>query len=189
MLYGMLCMVTKSKFKKLCVLFLKRKMENQITDVLNQKLQDGRNFSDKWLNNIFEILMRVEEYERLAKNGCVNLIDYVQNPNLDFALIQEKNYQLFMTEVELLLNNIKHFINREDFLLLLLINIKVKKAEEDSGGFLATNIDSVSHRNNNVLKPEYYNIIPIMSELRGLIVKSLLTFINPKLKPKSEERL
>lgn len=154
-----------------------------------EKPQDSRNFADKWLNNIFEVLMRIEDYERLAKNGCVTLLDYVQNPQLDLALIQNKNYELFMTEVEVLLNNVKYFVNKKDFLVLLLKFKVIKDIERSVDGFLDLLRDEVAHEEWNVLKPEFVKIHPLMSDLRGMIVKTLFEFINPKFNVKGEEKL
>jgi len=156
---------------------------------IQEKSQDGLNFADKWLNNVFEVLMRIEDYERLAKNGCVNLQDYVQNPQLDLVLVQSKNYSLFMTEVLILLNDIKYFVNKKDFLMLLLKFEKIKKLEESVGGFLDLMRNNVTHEEWNTLKPEFVKIHPLMSDLRGMIVKTLFDFINPKFKDVSKDML
>lgn len=160
-------------------------MEN---DKLQEKQQDTRNFADKWLNNIFEVLMRIEDYERLAKNGCITILDYVQNPDLDLAVIQERNYQLFMTEVEIILNDIKHFVNKKEMLKLIIKFNLIKSIEKDVNGFLDVRVNYIAHTSENVLKPEYYNIHSLISELRGLLVTCLLEFINPKINFQTEKR-
>lgn len=160
------------------------------TEFLEKKEKsDSRNFADKWLNNIYEILMKIEDYERLAKNGCQDLLDYVQNSNLDLALIQEKNYQLFMTEVEILLNDIKHFVDKNEFLRLILKFNLIRKIEYDHEGFIDNRTNSVTRDYINILKPEFSIVHPLMSSLRGLLIKALFEFIKPTIKVKGEDRL
>jgi len=146
-----------------------------------QEKTDTRTFSDKWLENIFQVLMRLEDYERLSKNGCVTIMDYVQNTNLDLAVVQEKNYDLFMTEVEIVLNDTKPFIDKKTYLSLFLTFKNIKSKEIEVDGFLAVHRDEVRGLQENYLKKEFYYILPLLTDLRGKLVVALLGFINPKL--------
>lgn len=148
--------------------------------------QDTRTFTDKWFHNVFETLMRIESYERLMKNGCVSLLDYLENKNLNLVIIQEKNYSFLMTEIEILLNNIKAFINADKFLKMSMKIKRIRNIEKLSNGFLSSQTNVVLHTMDNFLKPDFYIIIPLVSELRGLLIASLLSFINPITKKKEK---
>ena len=155
----------------------------------NQEEKDTRNFADKWMDHIFEVLMRIEDYERLAKNGCSTLMEYIQNPDLDIATIQEKNYQLFMTEVSILMGDVRNFIDKNDYLVLFLRFKEIKDVEHSSHGFLDVKQDFVANTSYVDLKKEFYPILDLLSELRNILVKSLLIFLNPEIKSKTEESL
>jgi len=141
-----------------------------------------KNITDKWLDNIFECLMRLEHYERLLKEGCESIIEYVQNPNLCLADVQYKNYNLFIAEVEILMEDTRHLIDKEKFLNISLLLNYIKKYEDDVGGFIETKYDMVEHTQNNQMKFEFSNILPKISKLRGLFVSSLWKLLSPSAK-------
>lgn len=155
----------------------------------DQQQEDTRHFSDKWLDNIFDVLMRIEEYERLAKNGCRNLSDYLENPQIDLAVTQEKNYQFFMTEIQILLNDIKFFIKRENYLKISLKFNSIRKKEKEVGGFLLTFRNYVNQTSKNSIREEFSFVLPLLSELRGMLIQSLFEFINPKINIKFSTHL
>jgi len=154
-------------------------------DNINQK-----NITDKWLDNIYEILMRLEGYERLAKEGCNSLMEYLQsiaqNPNIDLATIQKKNYDMFITEFEILLNNIKHLVDKTIFLKMQIKLYRLIKTEKEVGGFLEKRFDMLQHSEWSVLKPEFYSALRQISELRGIAVSSLWKMLSPNAKENLE---
>lgn len=149
-------------------------MEEQ--DNINQK-----NITDKWLDNIYEILMRLEGYERLAKEGCISILDYVQNPaiELDMAQIQNKNYNLFITEFEVLLNNVKHLIDAPMYLKMMIKFNSLLKFENELGGYLKRMYNDVEHRQWYEIKPEFYYAQRQITALRGMAVESLWKLLTP----------
>jgi len=161
-------------------------MENNNQDY---EKKDVRNFSDKWMDHLFEVMMRIEDYERLARNGCSTLIDYVQNQNLDLAIIQEKNYQLFMTECSILMGDVKNFIDKKDYLELFLRFKEIKDKENSINGFLEMRQDHIANTSESYLKREFYQIIDLLSDFRNALVRSLLIFLNPEIKTKKEDTL
>ena len=141
-----------------------------------------KNITDKWLDNIFECLMRLEQYERLLKEGCESILDYVQNPNLNLADIQYKNYNLFITEAEILLEDTKHLIAKDKFLSISLLLKWIKNYEVDKDGLIKRVNDFVQHEYWNELKPEFSLVLPKISKLRGLFVSSLWKLLSPSAK-------
>lgn len=156
-------------------------MENESN--INQK-----NITDKWLDNIFEILMRLEGFERLAKEGCVSVLDYVQNPSIqiDMAQIQKKNYDLFIAEFIVLLNNARHLIDAKDCLKMQLKLNALSDFENEIGGLLETRSNMLQNREWFVLKPEFDYAVSEISSLRGLAVTSLWKVLSPNAKENLE---
>lgn len=65
------------------------------------------NINEKWLDNIYENIKKIEEYERLVREGCASLLDYVQIPlksrPVVVGLTQFKTLRFLLTEFTLLL--------------------------------------------------------------------------------------
>ena len=141
-----------------------------------------KNITDKWLDNIFESLMRLESYERLMKEGCEGILEYVQNPNINLADIQYKNYTLFITEAEILIEDTKHLIDKKRFLDITLLLNWIKNYEEEVDGFLERKYDMLQHQEWNEIKPEFRIIFSRVSKLRGMFVSSLWKLLSPSAK-------
>lgn len=65
------------------------------------------NINEKWLNNIYENIKKLEDYERLVREGCASLLDYMQIPlhrrGVVIGITQFKNLKFMITEFKLLL--------------------------------------------------------------------------------------
>jgi len=113
-------------------------------------------------------------------------MDFLEDKQIDLAVVQEKNYQLFITELEIILNDIKQFADKKELLKINILFKMVKQKENEAQGFLdfKRNIDGQTEYYQ--LKQEFYNVMPILSDLRGLVLKSLLDFINPNFQQSKE---
>ena len=69
-----------------------------------------QNISTLWLTNIFNNLKALENIERLAREGCSSITDYIQIPpahqNIILVEAQYKNLRFFVFELEILLTNL-----------------------------------------------------------------------------------
>jgi len=78
-----------------------------------------RNISDKWINNnVYEALEKIEEHERLMKNGCSDLIEYIQEIKLGLnrlPQIQIQNMKFMINEFDILIKNTKKILKKEDY--------------------------------------------------------------------------
>ncbi|MCX6748216.1 MAG: hypothetical protein NT076_01280 [Candidatus Pacearchaeota archaeon] len=157
------------------------------SDNVNQK-----NITDKWLDNVYQSLMKLEDYERLAKEGCSSIVEYVQsisqnkNFQMDMAQLQKKNYDFFITEFEVLLNNIRHLIDKQTYLRMQIKLFSLVSYEQEVDGFLQIKVNQMEHTEWFILKPEFYNNLNQISELRGLAVNSLWKLLSPNAKENLE---
>lgn len=75
------------------------------------------NINEKWLNNIYDNIQKLEEYERFSREGCENLFDYLRIPYSKRSIIsgitQLKNLKFFITEFHLLLADLSPVINED----------------------------------------------------------------------------
>lgn len=77
------------------------------------------NINEVWLSNVYENIKNIEQYERLSREGCVSIMDYVMMPpkdrEINAGLIQYKNLRILLTEFILLLADLTPIIRKEKF--------------------------------------------------------------------------
>lgn len=75
------------------------------------------NINERWLQNIYENIKKLEEYERLVREGCTSIMDYFQIPleqrDTLLGLTQYKNLKFFLTEFRLLLADLSPILDSE----------------------------------------------------------------------------
>lgn len=68
------------------------------------------NINSLWLQNIYENIKKLEEHERIAREGCDNLMEYLGIPadkrDLILGDTQYKNIKFMVTELHLLLGDL-----------------------------------------------------------------------------------
>lgn len=88
---------------------------------------DSANINERWIMNIFENLKKAEDFERYAREGCKDIIEFVQIPfsqrNIVIGEIQYKNLKLMLNEMLLVLPDIKPVIEDTSELKTKLDNI------------------------------------------------------------------
>ena len=63
-----------------------------------------------WLNNIYSQLKMIQDFERIAREGCRNLMEYLQIP-IEYQRVvmpeaQYKNIRFFAMELDILISNL-----------------------------------------------------------------------------------
>ena len=78
---------------------------------------DSININIEWLNNIYGELRIIQDIERLAREGCKNLMEYMQTPinsqRLVLADVQYKNMRFFALELDILIRNLAPIIPKK----------------------------------------------------------------------------
>lgn len=78
---------------------------------------DSRPINDRWLDNIYQNLTLLEEMERMAREGCHSIMEYLQIPLAErqqiIADVQYKNLKLMINEISLLLTDLSPQIGKE----------------------------------------------------------------------------
>jgi len=73
-----------------------------------------KNISDKFLDLIFDSLKILQYYETCMKQGCENLMEYMENFKIerkDISYIQLKNMELMIHEFDKLFKNVKSIVD------------------------------------------------------------------------------
>lgn len=76
----------------------------------NNNNLETTNINLRWLTNIYEQIINIEQMERMCREGCSSLIDYLQIPPDQRGLVlpdaQYKTLRFLVLEMDLLINNL-----------------------------------------------------------------------------------
>ena len=79
---------------------------------------ESTNIHLRWLDNLFDSFIKIQEMEVLALEGCESLMQYLQIPNeMRLTLlpeIQYKNLRFIVRELKLLLDNLSPILKGDD---------------------------------------------------------------------------
>lgn len=80
-------------------------------------LSMSSNINEKWLNNVYENIKKMEEHERLSREGCESLFDFLrmsyEHRKVIIGSTQFKNLSFFITEFGLLLTDLSPVIKKD----------------------------------------------------------------------------
>jgi hypothetical protein len=82
-----------------------------------EELMQSANINKKWLDNIYENIKRIEESQRLAREGCKDLYEYYNVPERKRQIIlgdiQYKNLRFIISEFYLLLDDLTPILDEK----------------------------------------------------------------------------
>lgn len=141
-----------------------------------------KNITDKWLDNIFKSLENLDLYQRRLRNGCMDLMEYINSLGLTDNLdkIRYQNAGIMITEFRILLDNVKKIINEKEFELLsndlkfcekvYSNKLKLKDRQIDVYDIVH---NEVEHESKFVITPYFELLSDQLCELRERIVSNL----------------
>ena len=140
------------------------------------------NFNAKWLDNLFQNIVKLEEFERLARNGVASTQEYItllsnnsiETVKLMIVEIQYKNLANMVGEIITTLAEIEEIMKKEDLEQLkykaTIINRSIKIRSlfiEDAYSFTQNKVLS------SKLTDQYYQALNEVCEMRREILRSL----------------
>lgn len=76
----------------------------------NDSIYESTNINTKWLENIYEQLQTIQNMERLAREGCNSIVEYMQIPfNMRQVILPDveyKNLRFMILEMDILICNL-----------------------------------------------------------------------------------
>lgn len=156
---------------------------------MEQNIQNSseRTINDKWLDNIYNILLRLETADKLANEGCRDLIEYIQTPEQHLPMIQYKNYTLFLTEFEILINNCQKMLPDKKYEEFVKNLEGLRKAEKVHGEFLIRRFNNIQKTEKYSLRPVFNDAIKIISRMRRDVVSCLWPVLSPSARDNSDK--
>jgi hypothetical protein len=79
---------------------------------------ESTNIHLKWLENIYNQIRTIQDFERIANEGCRDLMEYLQIPSQMHLLVlpdaQYKNLRFMVLELNILISNLAHVLKKDD---------------------------------------------------------------------------
>ncbi len=155
---------------------------------MEENLQNSseKTINDKWLDNIYNILLRLENSDKLASEGCLSIIEFVQSPQQFLPLVQYRNYSIFLTDFEILINNTKNIIGDTKYKAFAKNIQTLRDLEKRVNGFLVVNSKNINRIKKYYLRPVFSEATKIISNMRRDIVSCLWKVLSPSAKDSGE---
>lgn len=136
------------------------------------------NINSKWLENVYENLKNLENLERMAREGCLSLIDYVQiqpkNKQSFFTDVQYKNARMIVGEMRLLLTDLVPIIKQESHISFMKTLQELERAIYTRELFVVDNwsvtTNTITHSR---LTPFFFQTMDFLSDLKLKIIREI----------------
>lgn len=149
-------------------------MESSNFQTKSDKLPQSSHINEKWLDNVFENIKNIENFERLAREGCASVYEYVVTPQDTIAGIQYKNLKLIANEIKLLLPDIVPIVDDKKIDVIQKQLDIVCKLINERKRFVNEPESEVSKRLlSSKVTPYFYETLENLHKIRKEIVKLL----------------
>lgn len=142
--------------------------------------ESKKDVSNRWLNFIYDSLIRLEEDERRMRNGCLDLVEFFQlsqnNKNL-ITDLQINNMKFMLDEFDILLHNVRSILTKEKYdrlreKLKLYTDIFKGESKVELFKVVVSNADR-KNRTRSELTPAFNKIADDLGKLRAKLVQNL----------------
>jgi len=133
-----------------------------------------------WMQNIYDNLKNLEMLERLAREGCTSLLDYLQIPHQNRNIVigdaQFKNLRFMVTELHLLLTDLTPVMEETKITNMRGGLAKVQKSISTRSLFIN---DRRSATNNNIATSEPTDLFNMTLDYLATMRISIIKEISP----------
>jgi len=132
------------------------------------------NITGLWLKNLFDSLEKLQDFERICREGALSLMEYLQIPESKRAEVQFQNLKMMITETGILLVNAKAKLDKTFYLQS---QLKIRQMKElvdlNHDKIFIPFINQQSGTMVHNLSEGYFKILMELTQIRGEIVKEL----------------
>jgi hypothetical protein len=146
----------------------------------NNQLEDV-NITSLWNKNLFESLQRLQDFERIVRDGAVSITEYLNISPQRMPEIQFQYLKMIITELGILLANAKARISKS-FLLKAKVQLKQMKKTIDLSpqSIFISSLNQQSHTTTHYLSEDFYSFLTTSSLIREELVKELADILYGK---------
>lgn len=135
------------------------------------------NINTKWLDDIYDNLLKIKKHLRFAKNGADSLDDYIKRllieQRFDLIDLQYTNLKLLVTEIAILLDDLAPIINGDSKIDIELFD-EIKSRIDNRNTFIEDTYDTVNKKiiRSNI-KKAFVETVKALEKIRGQIIIEL----------------
>lgn len=127
-----------------------------------------------WNKNIFESLERLQDFERICRDGAVSITEYLNIAPTRMPEIQFQYLKMMISELGILLGNTRARISREFFIKARIQLKRMKRVVDlDPQSIFVSSINQQSHSTQYHLSDEFYTFLSEITQIREGIVMQL----------------
>ena len=144
------------------------------------------NITDVWHKNLFESIQRLQDFERICRDGAVSITEYLNLTPQRMPEIQFQYLRMMVSEMGILLGNARARISK-DFFLKAKVRLKQMKGTIDMNpqSIFIPSVNQQSHQTNYHLSEVFYEFLSHITQLR----EGIVTELGDILYGKSEEKV
>ncbi|MCK5293669.1 MAG: hypothetical protein KAJ49_03380 [Arcobacteraceae bacterium] len=145
------------------------------------------NITSLWNKNLFESLQRLQDFERICRDGAVSITEYLQVSPQRIPELQFQYLKMMVSELGILLGNARARISKT-FFLRAKIQLKQMKQTIDLNpqSIFIPSVNQQTHQTNYHLSEEFYTFLSLITQLREGIVTELGDILYGKAEEKVE---
>lgn len=149
-----------------------------------QEIQES-NITSLWHRDIYESLKKIQDYERICRDGAVGITEYLQIEPRRLAEIQFQFLRTMATELNILMGNVKILLP-EYFYIVTTSRVKaiIHNIERTPTMFLSVTINQQNHSTQYHITEDYINALRLISRIR----EELVVHLTPILYGKATEK-
>lgn len=148
------------------------------------------NINDKWLDNVYENIKKIEEYQRLAREGCGSLLEYLQfsqkQREIVMGQLQYKNFKFILTEFVLLLADLTPIMEDAKEKTFQDTIDKINAISTNENLFLENRYDVNKNLVRSVPTPFFYSTLDVLHKLKIDLFKEIKHVLYIGKKPENE---
>lgn len=158
------------------IFFYQRGIMESIPTTIQQGDQEYQdiNFSTLWLKNLFDSFTRLQIYERNCRDGCTDIMEYLEQNPSRLSELQFQYLRQAVTEIGIILGNTKPKLDRK-FFLHARVHIKQMKNAIDMNPekVFVPMFNQLNNSTTYVLSEEYWDMLDEISRIREKIIMEL----------------
>lgn len=135
------------------------------------------NINDKWLDNIYENIKNLEQYERFIREGCKSILDFLNIPAKDRPMVisetQYKNLQIFASEFILLLADLTPVLDEDKAKEFEATMKTIYEASKNRRIFIKDIYDQNNRLVQIQLTPFFWKTVDTLHDLKVSLFKSI----------------
>lgn len=147
------------------LLELKMTEENELQEI---------NITDLWNKNLFDSLQRLQDFERICRDGAVSIGEYLNISPQRLPEIQFQYLKMMVSELGILLGNAKARIGKTFFLKAKVQLRSMKKiVDMEPQLLLVSSTNQQTHATQNYLSNNFYSFLFNLTQIREGIIDEL----------------